>query len=165
MLYLINAQTTLSNRTRNPILIQVKSFFKRLANEKDHLSYFHFVGRVFGMALYHNELLDVHFTNSFYKHILNRKIQLEDMESIDPDYYRNLQYILTNPIDGTFNRSLFSILTLNRGLRTSIFKPIGRFRQNRNCGAKAKWKRYRCYRRQQSGICSTRYRASHDKVD
>lgn len=36
----------------------------------DHLSYFHFAGRVLGLALYHRQLLNVYFTRSFYKHIL-----------------------------------------------------------------------------------------------
>jgi hypothetical protein len=80
------------------------------------------VGRVFGMAIYHNELLDVHFTNSFYKHILGLKIELEDIQSIDPDYYRNLQFILQNDVEGTFP-------IFKKFLRTrfgfSVYKRLG----------------------------------------
>ena len=36
----------------------------------DHLSYFHFGGRMMALAIYHQHLLNVYFTRSFYKHIL-----------------------------------------------------------------------------------------------
>lgn len=36
----------------------------------DHLSYFHFSGRMMGLAIFHQHLLNVYFTRSFYKHIL-----------------------------------------------------------------------------------------------
>jgi len=36
----------------------------------DHLSYFKFAGRLMGLAIYHQQLLNVYFTRSFYKHIL-----------------------------------------------------------------------------------------------
>ena len=36
----------------------------------DHLSYFRFAGRMMGLAIHHQQLLNVYFTRSFYKHIL-----------------------------------------------------------------------------------------------
>ncbi|CAI5971390.1 unnamed protein product, partial [Closterium sp. NIES-65] len=63
-----------------------------------HLSYFKFVGRVVAKALYDGQLLDVHFTRSFYKHILGVKVTFHDIEAIDPDYYKNLQWMLENDI-------------------------------------------------------------------
>ena len=36
----------------------------------DHLNYFRFAGQTLGLALYHQHLLNVYFTRSFYKHIL-----------------------------------------------------------------------------------------------
>ena len=36
----------------------------------DHLSYFRFAGRLMGLAIFHQQLLSVYFTRSFYKHIL-----------------------------------------------------------------------------------------------
>lgn len=36
----------------------------------EHLTYFKFVGRVIGKAIFDNHLFDAHFTRSFYKHIL-----------------------------------------------------------------------------------------------
>lgn len=40
--------------------------------------YFNFVGRVIGKALLDNQLLDVHFTKSFYKHILGKSLTYLD---------------------------------------------------------------------------------------
>lgn len=65
---------------------------------KDHLSYFEFVGKVLGKAVADGQLLDAHFTRSFYKHILQVPITYHDMEAIDPEYYRNLHSILDNSI-------------------------------------------------------------------
>ena len=60
----------------------------------DHLSYFRFVGRIVGKAVADGFLLDAHFTRSLYKHMLGLKPTHDDMEAIDPDYYRNLKTIL-----------------------------------------------------------------------
>ena len=64
----------------------------------DHLAYFRFAGRVVGKALYDGQLLDVHFTRSLYKHMLGKPIVYQDMEAIDPDYYKNLKWMLENDI-------------------------------------------------------------------
>ena len=64
----------------------------------DHLSYFRFAGRVLGLALYHENLLDVHFTRSLYKHACGIALDYRDVASIDPEYYRSLQWILDNDI-------------------------------------------------------------------
>ncbi|KAL8166110.1 hypothetical protein V2J09_007609 [Rumex salicifolius] len=66
--------------------------------QTEHLSYFKFVGRVVGKALFDGQLLDVHFTRSFYKHILGVKVTYHDIEAIDPDYYKNLKWMLENDI-------------------------------------------------------------------
>ncbi|GAA6065957.1 E3 ubiquitin-protein ligase NEDD4-like isoform X1, partial [Tachysurus ichikawai] len=52
-----------------------------LCNE-DHLSYFKFIGRVAGMAVYHGKLLDGFFIRPFYKMMLGKPITLNDMESV-----------------------------------------------------------------------------------
>ncbi|XP_018110947.1 E3 ubiquitin-protein ligase NEDD4 isoform X3 [Xenopus laevis] len=66
-----------------------------LCNE-DHLSYFKFIGRVAGMAVYHGKLLDAFFIRPFYKMMLQKPIILYDMESVDSEYYNSLQWILEN---------------------------------------------------------------------
>ncbi|XP_017348042.2 E3 ubiquitin-protein ligase NEDD4-like isoform X3 [Ictalurus punctatus] len=66
-----------------------------LCNE-DHLSYFKFIGRVAGMAVYHGKLLDGFFIRPFYKMMLGKPITLNDMESVDSEYYNSLKWILEN---------------------------------------------------------------------
>lgn len=66
--------------------------------QTEHLSYFKFVGRVVAKALYDGQLLDVYFTRSFYKHILNVKVTYHDIEAVDPDYYKNLKWMLENDV-------------------------------------------------------------------
>lgn len=66
--------------------------------QTEHLSYFKFVGRVVGKALFDGQLLDAHFTRSFYKHILGVKVTYHDIEAIDPAYYKNLKWMLENDI-------------------------------------------------------------------
>ena len=50
-----------------------------------HLSYFKFVGRVIGKAVYDGRLLDAYFNRAFYKQILGRPVDMRDFESIDPE--------------------------------------------------------------------------------
>lgn len=64
-----------------------------------HLLYFKFIGRVIGKAIYDGRLLDCYFTRPVYKHILNKKVDLTDMEAVDPEYHKSLVWILENPIN------------------------------------------------------------------
>ena len=66
-----------------------------LFNE-NHLTYFKFIGRVAGMAIYHGKLLDAFFIRPFYKMMLGKEITLKDMESVDAEYYNSLKWILEN---------------------------------------------------------------------
>ncbi|CAL1281357.1 unnamed protein product [Larinioides sclopetarius] len=63
---------------------------------EDHLSYFKFIGRVAGMAVYHGKLLDSFFIRPFYKMMLGKPISLKDMESVDSEYYNSLLWIMEN---------------------------------------------------------------------
>lgn len=65
----------------------------------DHLSYLHFAGRLIGMALFHEEVVEVCFTRGFYKHLLGRPVELDDLLSLDPQFHKNLKWILENNID------------------------------------------------------------------
>nr|XP_022331309.1 E3 ubiquitin-protein ligase NEDD4-like isoform X2 [Crassostrea virginica] len=70
-----------------------------LAND-DHLSYFEFIGRVAGMAVFHGKLLDGFFIRPFYKMMLEKPITLSDMEPVDSEYYNSLVWIMENdPVD------------------------------------------------------------------
>jgi len=65
----------------------------------DHLSYFKFVGRVIGKAICDGQLLDAHFTRSFYKHMLGLPVSVQDLEAIEPDYFKSLQQLLASPLE------------------------------------------------------------------
>lgn len=65
----------------------------------EHLDYFKFVGRIIGKALCDGQLLDAHFTRTFYKHILGLPVSYHDLEAIEPDYYKSLSQILEYPLD------------------------------------------------------------------
>ncbi|KAM9826292.1 E3 ubiquitin-protein ligase NEDD4 isoform 1-T1 [Syngnathus typhle] len=66
-----------------------------LCNE-DHLTYFKCIGRVAGMAVWHGKLLDAFFIRPFYKMMLQKSITLQDMESVDGEYFNSLKWILEN---------------------------------------------------------------------
>ncbi|PWN49222.1 HECT-domain-containing protein [Violaceomyces palustris] len=63
-----------------------------------HLAFFKFVGRVIGKAIYDGRLLDAYFTRSFYKHILGKPVDYRDLESVDPEYFKSLDWMLENDI-------------------------------------------------------------------
>ncbi|GKC34108.1 E3 ubiquitin protein ligase UPL2 [Tanacetum coccineum] len=50
-------------------------------------------------ALFDGQLLDVYFTRSFYKHILGVKVTYHDIEAVDPNYYKNLKWMLENDVN------------------------------------------------------------------
>lgn len=82
------------------------------------MSYFHFVGRIMGMAVFHGHYIDGGFTLPFYKQLLGKPITLDDMESVDPDLHNSLVWIL---YVYTFIRvslvSFFSAYPLNIGFK------------------------------------------------
>uniref|UniRef100_A0A9J7WU28 HECT-type E3 ubiquitin transferase n=1 Tax=Cyprinus carpio carpio TaxID=630221 RepID=A0A9J7WU28_CYPCA len=71
----------------------------------EHLSYFHFVGRIMGMAVFHGHYIDGGFTLPFYKQLLGKPITLDDMESVDPDLHNSLVWILENDITGVLDHT------------------------------------------------------------
>ncbi|XP_071539954.1 E3 ubiquitin-protein ligase Su(dx) isoform X2 [Panulirus ornatus] len=65
----------------------------------DHLTYFKFIGRFIAMALYHGKFIYSGFTMPFYKRMLNKKLTMKDLESIDPEFYNSLCWIRDNNIE------------------------------------------------------------------
>uniref|UniRef100_A0AAG5CX39 E3 ubiquitin-protein ligase n=1 Tax=Anopheles atroparvus TaxID=41427 RepID=A0AAG5CX39_ANOAO len=87
-----------------------------LCNE-EHLNYFRFIGRIAGMAIYHGKLLDAFFIRPFYKMMLQKAIDLKDMEAVDTEYYNSLLYIKENdpaPLMLTFSVDEESFGTTNQ---------------------------------------------------
>ncbi len=47
-----------------------------------------------GLAVFHGLYIDGGFTLPFYKQLLGLPILLEDLESVDTEYYRSLKWML-----------------------------------------------------------------------
>ncbi|XP_036222479.2 E3 ubiquitin-protein ligase HECW2 isoform X1 [Bactrocera oleae] len=60
--------------------------------------WFRFGGRVLGLALVHQYLLDAFFTRPFYKALLRLPVALSDLESLDNEFHQSLQWIRDNDI-------------------------------------------------------------------
>lgn len=66
----------------------------------EHLNYFKFIGRVVGLGVFHRRFLDAFFVGALYKMMLRKKVVLSDMEGVDAEFYRSLQWIIDNDITG-----------------------------------------------------------------
>ena len=71
----------------------------------EHLNYFKFIGRVVGLAIFHRRFLDAFFIGALYKMMLNKAVQLADMEGVDADFHRSLLWMLENPIEGVLDQT------------------------------------------------------------
>uniref|UniRef100_A0A8D2IJW4 E3 ubiquitin-protein ligase HACE1 n=1 Tax=Varanus komodoensis TaxID=61221 RepID=A0A8D2IJW4_VARKO len=92
----------------------------------DHLNYFRFAGQILGLALNHKQLVNIYFTRSFYKHILGIPVNYQDVASIDPEYAKNLQWILDNDISDLGLELTFSVETDVFGAMEEVpLKPGG----------------------------------------
>ncbi|GAA5823738.1 hypothetical protein JCM11251_003273 [Rhodosporidiobolus azoricus] len=63
-----------------------------------HLLYFRFVGRIIGKAIHDQRILEAYFSRAVYKHMLGKPVDHRDLESIDPEYYKSLVWMLENDI-------------------------------------------------------------------
>jgi len=72
-------------------------------------------------------MADAYFTRAFYKHILGKPLNIFDMEDIDPQYFKNLKWILENDIkdlgDLTF-RLAFLLISLMKNRFFIIKKAL-----------------------------------------
>ncbi|TRY75099.1 hypothetical protein TCAL_00604 [Tigriopus californicus] len=77
----------------------------------DHLNYFKFIGRFIAMALYHGKFIYSGFTMPFYKRMLNKKLGMKDIESIDPEYYNSLAsvWIRNNSLEESGVEMFFNV--------------------------------------------------------
>lgn len=64
----------------------------------DHLSYFKFIGRIVGLAIFHRRFLDAYFVPSLYKMILGKPMALSDLEAVNTELHRSLKWMLENDI-------------------------------------------------------------------
>lgn len=80
----------------------------------EHLSFFKFVGRIVGKAIYDQKVLDCHFSRAVYKRLLGKQVSMRDMETLDLDYYKSLLWMLENDITDIITET-FSIETDDYG--------------------------------------------------
>jgi E3 ubiquitin-protein ligase HUWE1 len=93
----------------------------------NHLDYFRFVGRVIGKAVCDQQLMDAHFTRSFYKHVIGMAVDYTDIEATDPEYFKSLKQILEFSLDDLGLELSFSAETQTFGrLETLDLIPGGR---------------------------------------
>ncbi|KAH9989537.1 hypothetical protein BJV77DRAFT_1016981 [Russula vinacea] len=64
----------------------------------EHLDYFKFIGRVLGLAVFHHRFLDAYFVPGFYKMVLGKRVNLKDLEAVDYELYKGLNWMLDNDI-------------------------------------------------------------------
>ncbi|PSK40189.1 hypothetical protein B9Z65_8129 [Elsinoe australis] len=96
------------------------------AVNEQHLTFFKFIGRIIGKALYENRVLDCHFSRAVYKRILGKNVSLKDMETLDLDYYKSLMWMLENDITDVAFES-FSVEVDRFGETETVdLKPNGR---------------------------------------
>ncbi|KAL7393059.1 hypothetical protein ABVT39_006007 [Epinephelus coioides] len=108
----------------------VREWFDILSNEIINPDYALFTqsadGQILGLALYHRQLVNIYFTRSFYKHILGIPVNYQDVSSIDPEYAKNLQWILDNDISDLGLELTFSVETDVFGAMEEVpLKPGG----------------------------------------
>ncbi|EME84210.1 uncharacterized protein MYCFIDRAFT_163044 [Pseudocercospora fijiensis CIRAD86] len=92
----------------------------------EHLGYFKFIGRVVGLAIFHRRFLDAFFIGAFYKMILRKKVNLQDMEGVDAEFHRTLTWAMDNDITDVIY-STFSVEDERFGEKVTVdLKPGGR---------------------------------------
>jgi len=64
--------------------------------------HYYLFGRAIGKALLENVPINCHLSKVIFKHILQLKVEFEDLNYIDAELYKSLIYMLQNPIDGVF---------------------------------------------------------------
>ncbi|XP_038819171.1 E3 ubiquitin-protein ligase HECW1-like [Salvelinus namaycush] len=84
---------------------------------ENHLEWFRFSGRILGLVLIHQYLLDAFFTRPFYKALLRLATDLSDLEYLDEEFHQSLQWMkdndITDMLDLTFtvNEEVFGQVT------------------------------------------------------
>ncbi|XP_047189137.1 E3 ubiquitin-protein ligase HECW2 isoform X10 [Scophthalmus maximus] len=83
----------------------------------NHHEWFRFSGRILGLALIHQYLLDAFFTRPFYKGLLRIPCDLSDLEYLDEEFHQSLQWTKDNDIEDileltfTVNEEVFGQIT------------------------------------------------------
>ena len=63
------------------------------------MQYFELLGKVIAKSIFDGIQLDVHFSPSFYKSLLGARLAFSDLEAVDVELWKSLQYLRENEID------------------------------------------------------------------
>ncbi|TNN28766.1 E3 ubiquitin-protein ligase HECW2 [Liparis tanakae] len=83
----------------------------------NHHEWFRFSGRILGLALIHQYLLDAFFTRPFYKGLLRIPCDLSDLEYLDEEFHQSLQWMKDNDIE--------DMLDLTFTVNEEVFGQLG----------------------------------------
>ncbi|XP_031568245.1 E3 ubiquitin-protein ligase HECW2-like [Actinia tenebrosa] len=61
--------------------------------------WFRFCGRIIGLVIVHQHLLDAFFTRTFYKSLLRSPCDLSDVESLDALFHQSMTWVIENNIE------------------------------------------------------------------
>jgi len=89
-----------------------------------HCKYFEFAGMMLAKALQMKSLVDVNLTKSLLKHILKRRLAIDDLEDIDADFTKRLRWMLENSVEG-LDQSFTYETKLQEGFETRELIPNG----------------------------------------
>ncbi|KAK1902418.1 E3 ubiquitin-protein ligase HECW2, partial [Dissostichus eleginoides] len=87
----------------------------------NHHEWFRFSGRILGLALVHQYLLDAFFTRPFYKGLLRIPCDLSDLEFLDEEFHQSLQWMKDNDIEDMLDLTF----TVNEEITERELKPGG----------------------------------------
>lgn len=66
---------------------------------ENHIELFRFAGKFIARSIIQNQSLKIHFTNCFYKQILQKEITYEDFKDVDEDIYRSMVFIMNEDVE------------------------------------------------------------------
>jgi len=78
-----------TNNTSYELVINPQS----LVVDPNYLDYYRFIGRIMGLAILHKQHLPINFSLIFYKRLLEKPLSFSDLEFIDPEIYKSMNYI------------------------------------------------------------------------
>jgi hypothetical protein len=112
---LFNPYYGLFEYSANTYSVQISSMSKFVDNS---LKWMELSGRILGLALLHSCLIDTFFTKAFYKMLLGMSYTLEDLKSMDIQFYNSLKWIRDNPV--TTDMDLTFSTTIDIGGEVSV---------------------------------------------
>lgn len=59
--------------------------------DENYLNLFKFLGRIIGIAVLHKKQFPLTFSPTFYKTLLGKKLDFEDLKKVNPDLYLTLK--------------------------------------------------------------------------